>query len=491
LVLVTDNPTVAENRRPGTAAWRLTRPALRREIEGYASATSVNRGAPILLYVNTDAPVYTLEVFRMGWYGGDGARRVFGPIELAGTRQPMPLMDAATGLVDCAWTNPFVLTTLNPDDSSDWVSGVYLAKLTASDSGAQSYIVFALRDDARRASLLFQQSVTTYQAYNAWGGKSLYKWGSTARERAAKVSFNRPYAANAQNPAAACGMGAGEFLTNLQPHNDDYKISNAAWEYNMVRWLEREGYDVAYCTNLDVHRRAELLQRYRAWLSVGHDEYWSWEMREHVEAARDAGVHLGFFGANAAYWQVRFEASEVSNDVDRIMVCYKKSARDPIGAGSARATDKWRKAPIDRPEESLIGVMYSGDPVDADIVVTAPQNWVFAGTGLQAGSRLRGLLGYEVDCMHGAGPASAAVLAESPWQALNDAQLQGVAHMTCYEAASGAVVFATGSIQWAWGLDDFNAPALRDSRLSESAQRITRNVLRRFLLADRAENFLE
>jgi hypothetical protein len=333
--------------------------------------------------------------------------------------------------------------------------------------------------------------VTTYQAYNVWGGKSLYKWGSTELKRAAKVSFNRPYAANAQNPAAACGMGAGEFLTNLQPHNDGYKVSNAGWEYNMVRRLEREGFDVTYCTNLDVHSKPEMLLQHAAWLSVGHDEYWSWEMRDHVEAARDAGVHLGFFGANAAYWQVRFEASEATGAADRIMVCHKKAARDPVGRQSFRATDKWRKPPIDRPEEQLLGVMYGGDPVDADIVVTAPQHWVFAGAGLRAGERLYGLLGYEVDCVHGVGPAGVEVLAESPWQALNNAELSGVAHMTCYEASSGAVVFAAGSIQWAWGLDDFNAPMLRISRLSEPAQRITDNVLRRFLLADRAENLLE
>ena len=116
--------------------------------------------------------------------------------------------------------NPFALRTAAPDDPEGWQSGVCLARLTASDSQAQSYILFVVRDDSRRIELLVQLSVTTYQAYNDWGGKSLYRWGSSGRERAAKVSFNRPYAANAQNAAAAVGMGAGEFLTNLQPHPD-------------------------------------------------------------------------------------------------------------------------------------------------------------------------------------------------------------------------------------------------------------------------------
>jgi hypothetical protein len=477
------NPVVQENLRPGTADWRLDRPATGRQIEGYASATSVARGDAIALFVHTTEPHYRLEVFRMGWYQGLGARRVFGPAQVDGTAQTMPSMDPATGLVDCAWEEPFMLRTADADDACGWPSGVYLARLTAGRSGRQSYIVFIVRDDTRAAPLLMQLSVTTWQAYNAWGGKSLYHWGSSDAQRACKLSFNRPYAANAQNPAAAFGMGAGEFLANLQPHPEHYGTSNAGWEVNMLRWLEREGFDVGYCSNLDTHARPELLLRSRAWLSVGHDEYWSAEMRNHVEAARDAGVHLGFFCANSAYWQVRLEPSAASGSADRIMVCHKKARRD-TDAEPGRATDKWRSTAVARPEEALIGVMYAGDPVDGDIVVDAPEHWVFDGTGLARGDRLAGLLGYEVDCVHGHGPAGVAVLAASPWKAANGADLSGVAHMAVHTAASGALVFATGSIQWAWGLDDFNVPELRSARSSTAAQRITRNVLARFL-ADR------
>ena len=478
------NTIVAENLRPGTAGWQLDHPATRREIEGYAGATSVDRGEAIRIYVNTGAPSFALEVFRMGWYQGRGARRVFGPVGVAGTAQAMPAMDPQTGLVDCAWVDPFELLTAGPDDPSGWPSGVYLAKLTESRNAAQSYVIFVVRDDQRRADLLFQLSVTTYQAYNAWGGKSLYHWGSTGAKRALKVSFNRPYAANAQNPAAACGVGAGEFLTNLQPHPDNYKVSNAGWDYNMLRWLEREGYDLVFGTNLDTDAAPDALLRCKAWLSVGHDEYWSAEMRRNIEAARDAGVHLAFFSANTAYWKVRFEASAASGTAHRIMVCHKKAASDPLlaaCAGLAYITGKWRSAEINRPEAQLIGVMYAGDPVDADIVIKAAQHWVFAGTGLQAGAALPGLLGYEVDAAHRHSPASLQILAESPWTALTDAQKQGVAHMSIYSAGSGAMVFAAGTIQWAWGLDDYNAPALRTSRLSPAAQQITRNLLDRFL----------
>lgn len=250
---------------------------------------------------------------------------------------------------------------------------------------------------------------------------------------------------------------------------------------------EIEGYASATSVNrgdmieLYVNTRAPT---YKAWLSIGHDEYWSWEMREGVQTARDAGVHLGFFSANSAYWQVRFEPSAASGTAARIMVCYKKAKRDPqfnAGADRSRATDKWRSAAVGRPEEQLIGVMYAGDPVDADLVIKAAGHWVFAGTGLGQGASLPGLLGYEVDCVHGRVPAGVEILAVSPWVALTDATKHGVAHMSLSTAASGALVFATGSIQWAWGLDDYNVPALRTSRLSAAAQQVTRNVLRRFV----------
>lgn len=471
------NAIVAENARPGTSDWHLARPALAREIEGYAGACSIDRGEAIALYVHTHASAFTLEVFRFGWYAGDGARRVAGPIELPGTPQPMPAMDHDSGLVDCAWDVTYLLHT-----STEWTGGVHLVRLTEHDSGKQSYIFFVLRDDARGAPLRVQIPVTTYRAYNNWGGKSLYHWGSSSHSRASKVSFNRPFAANSQNPAAAIGMGAGEFLTNLQPHPDRYGISNAGWDCNMVRWLEREGYDVSYCTNLDVHARVQTMFGCRAWLSIGHDEYWSATMRDRIEAARDRGTHLGFFSANTAYWQVRLEPSAASGSPDRIMVCHKKAKRDPLYATDRRrTTDKFRSDAVARPEEALLGVMYAGDPVDGDIVVRDAAHWLFAGSGLRDGDRLPGLLGYEVDCVHDVAASAATILAASPWTSIPDGTLKGDAHMTLYRATSGALVLATGTIQWAWGLDDLNAPALRAARLCPAAVCITRNFLTRAL----------
>jgi hypothetical protein len=212
-----------ENERPGTRIWQLTNPAEYGEIEGYASLTSVNRGGEIKLFVNTSEPSYTIDVYRMGWYGGAGARLVVSHIQRPGVRQPIPDPDAETGLIECNWSDPYIVTTTNPADPTDWLSGVYLAKLTTV-GGKQSYIIFVVREDERPSDYLFQSSATTFQAYNNWGGKSLYQFNSVGRA-ARKVSFNRPYAPS-ENPVAAFGSGAGEFLTNNSPGD---RISSAGW----------------------------------------------------------------------------------------------------------------------------------------------------------------------------------------------------------------------------------------------------------------------
>jgi hypothetical protein len=248
--------------------------------------------------------------------------------------------------------------------------------------------------------------------------------------------------------------------------------SAAAWEYNMVRFLERERYDVTYTTDYDVHRRPAELLEHRALIVMGHDEYWTMAQRNGIVAARDAGVHLGFFAANVGYWHVRFEPS-MQNVPDRTMVGYKGAASQDPGTP---ATTLFRNLGL--PENQLIGVMYGIDPVNSDVVIDDASTWVTAGTGLRTGDRLPGLLGYEIDWMTEKLNASMRRIGHSPY---------GGHHgdMTVYEApnktgGAPATVFATGTMQWAWGLDDYYAGALRPSRLSVPAQQITRNVLNRF-----------
>jgi len=462
------NEVVAENSLPGTSAWGLTSPATGREIEGYASATSVNRGDTIALYVNTAAASFTLEVFRTGWYQGLGARRVYGPVSLPGQVQAIPSPDPTTLLVDCNWIESYGLQTRDAATSTPWPTGVYLARLTESAGGRQAYIIFVVRDDGLRPDILFQLPVTTYQAYNYWGSVSLY--GSYTGTRAYKVSFNRPYALFPHTIGEAnVGNGAGEYLTT--------EAARPGWDYNMVRWLEQQGYNVAYSTNIDTHVSAAAVRNTSVFMSHGHDEYWSWAMRANVQAARDAGVNLAFFSGNTLYWQIRMEASPATGAANRVIVCYKSTTLDPYYTDSDPTNNKyvttlWRAAPVSLPEEGLIGSQYIICCFDGDLIVSNGSHWVFAGTGVANGDHITGLLGYEMDGRFGNEPANTVTLTSTPIPlARRDSQ------MTIYSAASGAQVFGTGSIQWSWGLDDFNAPALRTSRLSQTAITVTHNVL--------------
>jgi N,N-dimethylformamidase beta subunit-like protein/carbohydrate binding protein with CBM6 domain/Big-like domain-containing protein len=448
------NSIQTENAKPGTSEWKITRPGYASgTIEGYASLTSVNRGGRINLFVNTTEPSYTMDFFRIGYYGGLGSRRMLPTITRTGTVQPTCPMDSF-GMVECDWTNPYVLTVPNSSDPTDWMSGVYVVKLTASVSGKQQYIIFVVRDDTRASDLLMAQTVNTYHAYNPWGGKSLY--GTIANRtdtanKAMKVSFDRPY-------YGAESYGAGQFFGSGL---------TLGREQGMVQWLEREGYDVTYATNVDVDNNPTLLWNHKAFLSVGHDEYWSWQMRDNVEAARDRGVNLGFFSGNTSYWQVRYEPSVANNAPSRVIVGYKEFVQqDPITPDYLKTT-LFRNAPVNRSEDAMIGVRYITQ-ANPPLCVEDGSHWVFTGTGLRNGDCLLNsdgtpFLGYEVDAMGPFSPANTQRLAHSP----ATARYATFSDMTTYRAASGATVFSTGSINW--------------STVVPQVQQITRNVLARFI----------
>ena len=222
--------------------------------------------------------------------------------------QPNPLTNAATGLVDCgnwavsaSWAVPASAT-----------SGIYFAKAIRDDTGGASHIFFVVRDDDGGSDLLFQTSDTTWQAYNNYGGKSLYGVSSDRRRPRLQGQL-QPAAQHSRRPAGGLG---------------DYNSSFWA-EYPMVRWLEANGYDVSYSTDVDTDRRGAEILEHKVFLSVGHDEYWSGEQRANVEAARDAGVHLAFFSGNEVFWKTRWETSiDASGTPYRTLVCYKESKDD-------------------------------------------------------------------------------------------------------------------------------------------------------------------
>lgn len=497
------NPILIENELPGTSDWILTNPAMNNEVEGYMSRTSVQRGEAIMLYHNINAtptikgqpPMVQIEVFRSGWYGGLGGRKVFGPVQVPGIVQTRT-EPGEDGIIVCKWKNPFVLQT-----QKDWTTGVYLIKLTNlmnPEAMMQSYAIFVVRDDERPADIMFQLPTNTYQAYNVWGGKNLYRCNLDKNcQKAAKVSFDRPYA-GPDNTSAAFGTGAAEYLVNVQPI--DYPIPTAAsWNYNMVRWLERNHLDVSYITNSDVHTRLPKLQKPKLFLTQGHDEYWTWTMRDHITAWRDAGVDLTFLGSNTAYWQIRYEdVDQASNGEEpRTIVCYRRAKADPDK--SKYRTVKFRQV---RPEALLMGVEYFfplGDPYDADLIVSNHTHWIYRDTGLNKGDKIPGMLGYEVDVINeenlkpkeGNSEEAISVTPIFETPLIDRKNRTIITHGGMYKASSGANVFGSGTMQWSWGLDDYGVKeGLRTSRLNSAIETMTWNLFEAAGIARPSNNLI-
>jgi len=336
------NPIVVENQNLGTTNWNLSNSGSDAvgQIKGYASAVSINKGESITFFVSVNpAQTFTIDVYRLGWYGGAGGRLMQHVDALQGTQQQTCPTDPTLGTIVCAWNPSFTLAV--PDT---WTSGIFVA-LLANAAGFQNYIVFVVRDDSRTADLLYQLGVNTLQAYNNWPndnktGKSFYNYNSfgamtiTGATRAAKISFDRPYRDD--------GSG-GLFYWQL-------------WDLYLIQWLEKNGYDVAYSTDLDTHLNGSRLLGFKGFMSTGHNEYWSKPMYDNVQAARDGGVNLAFFGANAVYWQVRYEPS-AAGVPNRILVCYKDSSIDPVQGPTT--TVRWRD--LNRPEQALMGVQFSDE----------------------------------------------------------------------------------------------------------------------------------
>ncbi len=454
VTVAAQNAIVLENQKTGTTAWKITNLATNDEIAGYGDATSINKGQALNLKISlAQAGQYRLDVYRLGYYGGKGGRLITSVTDLNGVTQASPtITNASTNLVECKWNTSYSLQT-----STDWTTGLYLVKLTDSGTGKQNYIQFVLRDDNRPADLGFQDAVATAQAYNNYGGYSVYDATSIGGKRAYQVSFDRPY--------AAANLG----LTNTDGYNCNNMLT---WEYNMTRWLESQGYDVSYYTNLDASTNPLQLYSYNIFLSVGHDEYWSMDERNNVEQARDNGINLAFFSANTAYWQVCFDPSS-SGQANRVMTIYKDisgigtaASIDPIAqTNPVAATTLFRSPEVNRPENALLGVGYVSDHGNIyggyDFVVSNAADPYYANTGLKNGDKLRGLVGYEWDALlsNGFTPPGLVVLSQSPVQANSILPLlppgtnPNISNAVRYRAASDAKVFSTGSIQWVWGLD--------------------------------------
>ncbi len=474
------NKIAVENQLEGTEEDQILfdNRAAFHEVEGYASSWSVFPGDTLRIFVRTsNGKPSRGRIFRKGWYGGKRAcaKTDWFPIDTISQVLPTPDAD---GWVECDWQKSYEIQI-----PTTWVTGIYLIKLQvdwdypAPGQVRESFIPFVVLDPSNGSDLLMQLSFTTYLAYNPWGGVSLYHQPGISSQ-VAKVSANRPFGYNGNDPFHP---GAGEI---------------GRWELSMATFLERNNYDVSYCTDVETHRDSNLLLGHRAFLVVGHDEYWSREMDQNVRHGLNSGVNLAAFAANVRYWQIRFEP-DAHNIADRTMVCYKGRATLPMKDGGdpffndgnsehqKRVTVRWRDWPVLEPEDSLFGVMYLGQyQGTSDMSFTSGVQevpWLFQGTGLGGGSVLSGLVGYEADTFIGiAGgpegghaPAGTKVLAASQ---ISGAPSGTLSHMTVYTTESGATVFASGSMQFAWGLDR------SFSTWSSAAEQLARNLLQRFLV---------
>ena len=431
------NPIVAENMCPGTASWRVDRPfGPDNAIEAFAAPASVNEGDRLSLYVSTTAPSYSFAVYRIGWYQGLGGRLIYKSGELPGIVQPAPLRDPQTRMASAEnWHDPITVQV-----PPSWITGVYVVKFVSS-AGFMRYTLFVVRSDASYAPIMVSASILTYQAYNQWGGASLYDGidanGNLSYDaRAYEVSFDRPYKDNG---------GLMDFVR---------------YEYNIVRWLESEGYSLTYSTDIDTDLRPELLTRHRLILIAGHDEYWSTTMRANITAARDHGVSLAFFGANDMYWHVRLEASPLG--ADRHVICYKDASLDPImNVAPWEATVHWMDWPVSKPQGPVLGEQYSGIvSTPAPLVLASDAAPFLAGTAFHPGDHVTGLIGGEYDAVDPSLTGTYqkfSVIASSRVPCSVSPLCPngiGTSNATLYVAASGAKVFDAGTLYWAWGLDD-------------------------------------
>ena len=439
----TGRRVVSENSRPGDPHWEIRHLGAANAIVGYAGAASVLTGQSFPLFVSTTSSGFRVRAFRLGWYHGDGARQVWQSGPLPGRRQNAPGLTGSTNTVRTAWDPAVEVPT------DDWPAGAYLLRLDA-DSGAQRYVPVTVRSASTAGKVVLKNSVATWQAYNTWGGYDLYKGpGQSYGNRSLAVSLDRPYDGN----------GAEMFLT---------------YERNVVKLAESLGLPLAYVTGMDIDANPHLLDGAAALITLGHDEYWSPSERAHVTAARDIGVNLAFFGANALFRRIRLDAG------GRLVICYKTSyAQDPMyGVHNALVTSDWRDPPAPDPESSLIGTSYEGYPATAAYQVVAPDSWLFAGTGVAEGDRFANLVGIEYDRVNPAYPVPRPiqVLSHSPLVCLGARSFGDSAY---YTHSGGAGVFNSGTMRWVEAIYG-DRPHGIGGRTPAFVRQVTTNLLHAF-----------
>ena len=464
-----DNAIVLENEKPGNpeSEWGLPNGASS-SIQGFTTDISTDVGGTVQFKIDTDATEYRIDIYRLGYYDGDGARLV-GSIDHTGADiQPAPIVDLTTATVDAG--NWSVTDTWNVP--ADAVSGVYIAKLVREDgTQGENQIPFVVRDDGSHSDIVFQTSDTTWEAYNDWGGASLYtNTLNNGANRAYAVSYNRPL--DTQSANSLFGL-----------------------DYSAIQFLEKNGYDVSYISGVDTARSGSELLDHKLFLSQGHDEYWSADQRANVEAARDAGVNLAFWGGNDVYWETRWAPSlDSTPDAYRTLVTYKESDGDAVDP-NAQWTGAWvdpRSPSGADPQNALTGTLFTVTAIQHDTISVSSDysNLLFwANTdiaNLQPGQSIQlapGTLGteWDSDVDNGFRPAGLIDLSSTTVNVNtllvnpNVGDAAGVTtgnathNLTLYRADSGALVFSAGTIYWNWALDSHNPGGVQEDHNVQQA----------------------
>ena len=445
-----------ENLRPGSTAWDQGYVGADSDISGFGLPFSLQVGDTLHLFVSARRGPVSIKIYRLGWYEGAGGLQVVSHSGVAARVQD-PCTAPLPGPSVCNWseTDRFLVDS--------WLPGLYIA-MFADALGRARLCPFVVRS-TRPAAFTVVLPFATYQAYNQWGGSSLYGGpGATRQEsyanRAVKVSFARPFS----NQIIQGVLGV---------------------DYMLVRWFEHNAYDVNYITDYDFHRGVGVDQQARGWLFTGHSEYWTWPMWLRANAGRDQGVNLGFLGGNDIYWVSRFETVPLNGLDAPVLVCYRDSSRDPLGNTPGLSTVYFRSSPNNTPENSLTGVMsvwptlVTGSPID--LVVADGSDPLMAGTGLTTGEHIPRVAGWEADRIvdNGLTPPGIRTLFQSPYVSAWDAAAPGLMQSTVYKwQPSGALVFAAGEPGFAWGVETYRNWVARPA-----LQQLLKNLLQAFLAA--------
>jgi len=465
---------VEENAKPGSTDWQLTRvrPDASNHrtpyIEGYCSRQSVGAGETIDIMVSARGNQrYKLEIFRTGYYGGRGARLMKTYDALEGFEQPTP-EPGPRNIHECRW-KPSVSLKI-PDD---WLSGVYVGRLTTlpktdQEPYWQSYIIFIVKDD-RPADILFQCADNTWQAYNQWPSKYSLYTHPDGRGSWVGVSFDRPYGRQGQYTSVVndpLSFGSGEFLS---------------FEFPFTYFLEQHGYDVTYCSNSDMLTPDRGL-KCKAFVCAGHDEYWDLRQFRSAEKMRDEGVNMMFFSGNVIGWVVPFQPN--SQGVPNRIIF-----RDGYYSGDKTRSEAIEKSmgssfSLEGPDEGMLMGVRNVSPINGggDWVVFNPGHWIFEGTGVRKGDRIRGLVGWEYMGNPAPIPGIEVVAKGTAWVGGERPQQW---ESTIYPGPKDNFVFCSSTIFWAQGLSmppghmlpwsHWNRPHGPDPRV----QRITHNLLKR------------